>query len=223
MTARDDVLARIRSATGSAHAVSTPRQYRTDVGQEPGSAEVVARFVDRVEDYGARVQLTTADQLESCLAAAVAGEPTAVVPTGLPDAWQTQLAATVGRLRVDDRREPLTAAELDDVAVVVTACRVAIAETGTIVLDGAADQGRRVISLLPDHHVVVVYAAQLVASVPEGIARVDPAGPLTFISGPSATSDIEFQRIQGVHGPRRLDVIVVQADSTGSSCAQSEP
>jgi L-lactate dehydrogenase complex protein LldG len=103
-----------------------------------------------------------------------------------------------------------TPRELDEVESVVTGCALAVAETGTIVLDGGADQGRRRITLIPDHHICVVRVPdQVVASVPQAMERLDPTRPLTWISGPSATSDIELDRVEGVHGPRTLEVVLV--------------
>ncbi|MFE7773683.1 lactate utilization protein C [Streptomyces sp. NPDC057445] len=112
-------------------------------------------------------------------------------------------------MRVADRAGTAPA-ELDAVDSVVTGCALAIAETGTIVLDGGPDQGRRRITLVPDHHICVVRApGQVVASVPQALPRLDPVRPLTWISGPSATSDIELDRVEGVHGPRTLEVVLV--------------
>jgi L-lactate dehydrogenase complex protein LldG len=210
MTARDEILTRVRTALRDApQAHPVPRDYRTESDQPPGSEDVVELFVERVRDYKANVHRTTSAGMEKLLGTVVLGDHNAVVPPGLPESWRAALESRVSAVHVDNRPAPLAAAELDGIAVVVTACRLAIAETGTIVLDGQPDQGRRATTLVPDHHVVVVFAEQIVASVPEAVARLDGTRPLTFISGPSATSDIEFNRVEGVHGPRRLDVLVV--------------
>ncbi|OHV31211.1 MULTISPECIES: LutC/YkgG family protein [Pseudofrankia] len=149
--------------------------------------------------------------IASAVAAALTGRGARrlVRPPGLPPGW---LAAARGIEMVDDE-PPLTAAELDATDGVLTGCALAIAETGTIVLDGGPGQGRRALSLVPDYHLVVVRADQVVAGVPDALARLRAAGaaarPLTWVSGPSATSDIELHRVEGVHGPRTLEVILV--------------
>ncbi|MFI5627062.1 lactate utilization protein C [Nocardioides sp. NPDC051685] len=198
--ARTEILARVREAlAGSALEPAEPRVPR-DLAPvaTPG---VVDLFVERVADYRAVVERCGADDLEDRIAAALpAGQ--VVVPPGLsvhvPDAI------------VDDGT--LTAAELDRIAAVVTEARVGIAETGTIVLDHAPDQGRRAISLVPDTHICVVREDQIVPDVPDAIALLDPARPLTWISGPSATSDIELDRVEGVHGPRTLHVLITHPE-----------
>ena len=208
MSAREEVLARMRTARdagaprGGLPAV--PRDYHRTGALAAGGPEVVDRFAGTVADYQATVHRAASDtEVATVLAAVLDGASAVVVPPGLP-AW----GADVPGRRIDD--PPLTVAELDTVDAVVTGAAVAIADTGTIVLAATApDQGRRVITLVPDHHVCVVYAHDVVCSVPEGIARLDPSGPLTFVSGPSATSDIELARVEGVHGPRRLDVVLV--------------
>jgi L-lactate dehydrogenase complex protein LldG len=208
MSARDDVLARVRAAV-SGPAPAVPRDYRT-VGEEvPGSEQLIEQFVDRLVDYKATVHRTDAAGLVATLSSVLTSDGSVVVPPGLPADWRSACADAVPLLLVDGEPDRVTAAQLDATDAVVTACRVAIATTGTIVLDAAPDQGRRVLTLVPDHHVVVVFAEQVVSGVPESLNRLDPTRPLTFISGPSATSDIEFKRVEGVHGPRVLDVIVV--------------
>ena len=158
---------------------------------------MVALFAERVADYRAVVERCTKRQLPARLKAALP-EGRVVVPAGL--------SVTVPDAVVDDG---LTAAELDACAAVVTDATVGIAETGTIVLDHGPGQGRRAITLVPDVHVCIVRADQVVADVPDAMPRLDPAKPLTWISGPSATSDIELDRVEGVHGPRTLHVLLV--------------
>ncbi len=198
MSARDEILARVRSAleTRPAGEVDVPRAYRDAVVPVSGDA-MVDLFVERVEDYRATVRRCTAAELEQAVAEAV-GQAQAIVPPGLD--WQVPGAVA------DDGQ---SATELDGIDVVVTAAAVGIAVTGTIVLDHRPDQGRRALTLVPDHHVCVVRASQVVATVPEAVAGLDPARPLTWISGPSATSDIELSRVEGVHGPRHLEVLLV--------------
>jgi L-lactate dehydrogenase complex protein LldG len=203
--ARDAILGRIRAALADRPpAVDIPRDY--DRGLPPGT-DIAELFVERVSDYRATVHRTTADRLAGAIAAVLAarGATRVAAPVGLPDAW---LAAAELERVVDD--PPLTYGDLDGLDGVVTGCAVAIAETGTIVLDAGPDQGRRAISLLPDLHVCVVMASQIVGTVPEALERLEPTRPQTWISGPSATSDIELQRVEGVHGPRVLDVVVVE-------------
>lgn len=203
--ARDAVLGRIREALADQPpAVAIPRDYELAL---PPGADVTELFVERVSDYRATVTRTRLVELPATVAAVLrARRATRIaVPAGLPDAWLG--AADVERIR---DAPPLSYAALDSLDGVITGCAVAIAETGTIVLDGGPDQGRRVLSLLPDLHVCVVMASQVVGSVPEALARLSPTRPQTWISGPSATSDIELQRVEGVHGPRLLDVVFVE-------------
>ena len=203
--ARAVVLGRIRQALADRPAaVAIPRDYERSL---PPATDIAGLFVERVSDYRATVNRTTTAGLPTTIAAVLAarGATRVVVPSGVPDGW---LAAT-GVERVGDA-PPLTYLELDRLDGVITGCAVAIAETGTIVLDAGPDQGRRVLSLLPDLHVCVVMADQIVGSVPEALARLEPSRPQTWISGPSATSDIELQRVEGVHGPRTLDVVLVE-------------
>lgn len=193
MTAREEILGRIRTALADRPAPApVVRDYRPADAQ-PGD---VALFAGRVEDYRASVhQGSTVDAV-----LAVRGIRRIVVPDGFPD----DLLPTVEVVR-----DPVDVATLDAVSAVVTTCAVAIAETGTIVLDHGPGQGRRALTLVPDYHLAVVRRSQIVAGVPDAVAALDPARPLTWISGPSATSDIELNRVEGVHGPRTLDVLVI--------------
>jgi L-lactate dehydrogenase complex protein LldG len=203
VTARDEVLGRVRAALAhQAPAPPAPRAYRT-TGELPPGHEAL---VDRLRDYRALVRRGhRGDTVPGLLAAAVAerGARRLVVPPGLTSDWVAALGDSVV---VDDGT--LTPDQLDGVDGVVTGCAVAIAETGTLVLDASAGQGRRVLTLVPDYHLCVVLPDDVVATVPEAVARLDPRRPLTWISGPSATSDIELDRVEGVHGPRTLEVVL---------------
>ena len=205
------MLGRIRDA----HAAAPPpdlgydglaRDYRTTSDLEHGA--LVELLVDRLVDYRALVRRCAAGDLPRTLDIALSerGVGSLVVPSGLDQAWLQDVHAD---LRIDED-VPLTVPELDLTDGVITGCALAIAETGTLCLDGSAGQGRRLLSLIPDYHLCVVRAENIVADVPQAIARLDGTRPLTLISGPSATSDIELNRVEGVHGPRTLEVIIVE-------------
>jgi L-lactate dehydrogenase complex protein LldG len=209
VTARDEILARVRTALGDQPAPpEVRRDYRTaERAPAMPAADLLDLLVDRLVDYRAQVRRSTAAEIPGAVAAALAdrGARRLVVPAGVPPAWLAEVSDGVELVRDDP---PLPATALDQLDGVLTASAVAIAETGTIVLDAGAGQGRRALSLVPDYHLVVVTADQVVATVPEAVARLDPTRPLTWISGPSATSDIELTRVEGVHGPRTLEVVV---------------
>ncbi|MCB8901917.1 MULTISPECIES: lactate utilization protein C [unclassified Streptomyces] len=204
---RARVLARIRAAVADApEAPDVTRDYRTSHSAEDPDV-LLDLLHENLADYRAHVHRSAPDGLPELIARLLAerGARSVVVPPGLPEEW---LAATGAERRSDTPR--LTPYELDGIDAVVTGCALAVAETGTIVLDGGPGQGRRALTLVPDLHVCVVGAPeQVVASVPQALPRLDPARPLTWISGPSATSDIELDRVEGVHGPRTLEVILV--------------
>ncbi|OQO92978.1 lactate utilization protein C [Saccharomonospora piscinae] len=199
--ARDEILARIGRAARR-RSVPVPRDYDTD----RTAADPVGLLRERVEDYRAVVHRVADDDLPGAITACLTARDatTMVVPADLPE-----------RLRVPGVRwlrddPPLPLSEVDSVDGVLTGCAVAIAETGTIVLDAGAAQGRRLLTLVPDYHLCVVRADQIEVSVPQALRRLDPVRPLTFVSGPSATSDIELDRVEGVHGPRTLEVLLVE-------------
>lgn len=216
-SARDEVLGRIRAARAADAAGEPARDYRTRGAHAPGSTPVLDLLAGRLADYRATVTRTEADGLPDALAAALAAAPGAggpvLLPPALPADWAPPGWADDGTLSPYD---------LDGFAAVVTACRVACAETGTIALDHAADQGRRALTLVPDVHVCVVRAEQVVQTVPEMLARLDPTRPTTFVSGPSATSDIELDRVEGVHGPRTLSVVIVGSRPGEDPAAQQQ-
>lgn len=212
MSSRELILARVRRALADVPRDDTPYDQAFERGylREHGDRSVeqtVDLLAENLADYRALVHRTTDEELPDVLMRLFAerGTQTVLVPPELPAHWLKAVDAT----RVHDRATN-TPHELDRVDSVITACAVAIAETGTIVLDGGPDQGRRRITLVPDHHICVVRVPdQVVSSVPQGLERLDPARPLTWISGPSATSDIELDRVEGVHGPRTLEVVLV--------------
>lgn len=205
--ARAEILRRIRAGLADIPTDETPETVpvHRDYHGAHHHDDLVALFAQRAADYRAHVHDVGPDELPSVLASIVRAR--IAVPPELPQPWCGQLDDT--RLLVDG--PTLTPADLDasDVSV-VTGCAVGIAETGTVVLDHGPAQGRRLLTLIPDHHVVVLRADQVVADVPDALTRLDPQRPLTFISGPSATSDIELNRVEGVHGPRNLDILLVR-------------
>lgn len=213
-SAREAILQRIRTALRDVPSDEQPqdvkvtRDYRRS-GTDPHE-EVVERFVERVTEYKVTVQRVEESSLPKDIATACAARSVhrLVIPADLPGHW---LPANVEPLRDSNT---LTYEQLDKSDGVLTGCALGIAQTGTIVLDDGPRQGRRAITLLPDYYLCVVYEDQIVDLVPEAITGLHDAvrrrQPITFISGPSATSDIELNRVEGVHGPRTLDVLVVR-------------
>jgi L-lactate dehydrogenase complex protein LldG len=206
-SAREDILDRVRAAKGNPNGQPIPRDYRrTD---ERPHDQLVTLFCERVDDYRAEVERVSADQLQAAIGAAASRHNARrlAVPPLLPGGWRpTELEL------ISD--EGLTPRELDELDGVITGCTVAIAETGTIALSAGPHEGRRLLSLVPDLHICVVHSDQVLGSVPEAMTSLEhvvreTSRPVTLISGPSATSDIELQRVEGVHGPRKLVVLLV--------------
>lgn len=216
--ARTEILGRIRSSLGNAKPApaAIDRAYRTG-----GESDLPARIdllIDRLEDYDATVKRVPEADISRAVAEFLGDDATIVVPQELPGEWLDPKTDDAGRAEArkvlrDSREHPLDTDTIDSLDAVVTGSFVAIADTGTIVLVGPVS-GRRVITLVPDHHVIVLYARDIVEIVPEGIRRIVDAGldtePITMVSGPSATVDIEFIRVHGVHGPKRLDVVIAE-------------
>ena len=202
-SARDDILARVRAALRDVPA-GDPLVAPYEPPPAPLGGDPVARFVERVSDYQATVREAGEIASLAALVCAEHGARRLAIPPALPGDWRPE-----GIELVAD--QGLTARELDALAGALTGCALAIAETGTIVLDGGQRSGRRALTLVPDLHLCVVERTQVVATVPDAIRALDGArGPFTFVSGPSATSDIELDRVEGVHGPRRLEVLLTE-------------
>lgn len=194
MSAKSDILNRLRASLADAPvAPEVPRTYRRQ--SAAGADDIREMLVDRLVDYRASVHSASVAELPALLDSLITGP--VILPDGLDPQW-LPLA--------DEVTDPLEA------ACVVTSSTVSCAETGTIILTGQPAEGRREISLIPDHHICIVPAETIVELFPEAWERVAAAGldgPITMISGPSATSDIELERVEGVHGPRQLDVVIL--------------
>lgn len=203
MGSREQVLAAVRGAIKGVVAPEVPRNYSRDLGLDRSG--LVALFAERVDDYRADVRVIDRSEIGRVIGNVLAERRirSVVVPDDLDPGWLTTVTSRV----VHDSAE-LTAKDLDRIDGVITGSALGIALTGTIVLDGGRIQGRRAITLVPDTHLCVVDSDDIVGTVPEAVARLDATRPLTWVSGPSATSDIELDRVEGVHGPRNLVVLI---------------
>lgn len=215
-SAKKEILRRIRKGLSDVPEGAVPedaevfRTYRRS-GDLP-EKEAADLFARRAGAYRATVRRVEPERLADAISQAcqVQKVKRLVVPEGVPDSWLPDGI----ELMHDRPGVPLTHRQLDSSDGVITTCALAVAQTGTIVLDGGKGQGRRALTLLPDYHLCIVQAGQIVELLPEAFEQLESAiieegRPLTFISGPSATSDIELNRVEGVHGPRRLEVLIV--------------
>jgi L-lactate dehydrogenase complex protein LldG len=201
MSTREHILAAIRTALNDAPAVpDIPRDYRLDGDLD--AQGLIDVLVDRLEDYKAGVTVVAEAEVPATIRSLLAGAATYVVPAGLDPAWLAW-ETDPARVKYDGGSHGTLS-----VTALVTGSAVTVAESGTIILDGSPNQGRRAITLIPDHHICVVHGRDITQILPQALRRLDGTRPLTMISGPSATSDIELERVEGVHGPRRLDVII---------------
>ncbi|CAM3110239.1 LUD domain-containing protein [Actinomyces slackii] len=214
MDAKTAILARARDAISrsqSGPVREIPRDYIRSGTEAPGSAPVIEEMVDKLEDYSAAVSLapTQAEVLDA-IDALLGPARIVVVPDGLPQEYKEAAGRGGRELWEDSREAPIATLRLDEADAVLTCSRLGISISGTIVLDGEPDQGRRAISLIPDRHVVVLERESVVPTVPQAVdvMGLHPTRPMTWISGPSATSDIELVRVNGVHGPRNLGVVI---------------
>ena len=214
-SAREEILRRVRRATHDVPKDERPEDIPVERGyrkeDDAPRDEIVERFAERVAEYEATVHRVNECDLPREVAEALErrGVRKLVVPVRLPEGWVPEGVETLR----DAARSPLSNEELDRSDGVLTGCSLGIAQTGTIVLDAGEGQGRRALTLLPDYHLCVVREDQVVGLVPEAFAKLedtvtDEGRAITFISGPSATSDIELNRVEGVHGPRTLEVLI---------------
>jgi L-lactate dehydrogenase complex protein LldG len=214
-SARETILWRIRHATRDVPESERPEDVAVERGyrheDEASREEIVERFAENVAEYEATVRRVSTGELPGAIEEILArrGVKRLVIPPFLPKEWVPE---GIEALR-DAARPRLTNEELDTSDGVLTGCALGIAQTGTIVLDAGRAQGRRALTLLPDYHLCVVREDQIVGLVPEAFVKLEATvktegRAVTFISGPSATSDIELDRVEGVHGPRTLEVLI---------------
>lgn len=207
MSSREQILAAVRGATRDAPAPEPNRDYWHRLGRTRQG--FIDLFSERAAEYRAEVRTVPSAELSRTIGTELATRQagSVVVPKDLDPQWLTTVTS-----RVIHDHARLSATDLDQIDAVITGSAAAIAMTGTIILDGGPAQGRRAISLVPDLHICVVRSADIAGTVPEAISRLDADRPLTWIAGPSATSDIELDRVEGVHGPRHL-VILIETES----------
>ena len=217
MDARSQILADIRSAISKSQdgpAPEPPREYRVEAENAPGSQPVIDEMVEALEDYTAQVVVVDESDAPDAIAKFLseAGASSVVIPHALPDQWREAAGRDGRKVHTDNQGKELSHQQLNTVDAVLTGSRLGISLSGTIVLDGEGDQGRRAITLIPDTHVCVLRAKDVYPTVPQAVALLGehPERPLTWFAGPSATSDIELVRVDGVHGPRNLRVVIIK-------------
>ncbi|MBW3069262.1 MULTISPECIES: LUD domain-containing protein [unclassified Actinomyces] len=215
MDAKTAILARAREAISRSQqgrpVREVPRNYIRVGADAPGSEPVVADMAEKLEDYSAKVVRAPKDAaILDAIDELLGDARSVVVPAGLPQAYKDAAARGGRTVREDSREQPIPTLELDQLDAVVTCSRVGISLSGTICLDGEPDQGRRAITLVPDKHVVVLEREMIMPTVPQAVEVLGqhPTRPTTWIAGGSATSDIELVRVNGVHGPRNLGVVI---------------
>lgn len=215
ISAKEEILGRIRKALVDVKD-DNPEETKIEWRYKqptPIEGDMIDYFLELVADYKADVERVKNADLPATLVKHLKDidAKSVILPSGLEESWRKAIVDAGFDVREDDN---LTARELNEIDAVVTAAAVGVANTGTFAMDHRPDQGRRALTLVPDAHICVVRADQVVSNTPEAIARlkpsVDDGQPITFVAGPSATSDIKLSRVEGVHGPRTLHVIVAE-------------